>query len=326
MTYFTKLNPAEMISLFSGLYKSKPELLHVRHPPHLQLVGVFLRKLLGIPLVIEVHRLLSKTDYELGLLTGIQYRYYYALEKAILGSVDCVVTISDTNKAGLVAEGVDSKKIVVVPNGVDTKAFNPDKQSSKFHKKYDAENLLLYCGGMRDTEGLETLIRALPSIKESMPKTRLLMVSKGYVKAKLDKIARELDVLDMIDYLGFISDKEHQDLMASVDLFMYPRKGIAYHTNFVGVKFLEAIASGTPVVTADFGILADVVRKGDCGILFKPDDAESLALKTSELLQKSKRLTKLRKNARKTSLDYSWKNACKPLYSKYKELIQAAKK
>lgn len=320
--YLTKLNPGQALPFYLAMRRSifadKPDILHIRHPVHLQLAGALLKKEFGTPLVLEAHRLLSRTEFEAKRITAPQFNFYYRVETKLLKTADLIVSISEKNKAELIAEGLAEEKIIVIPNAVDTTVFHAGIGCKDVLDTYKGKRLLIYFGYMRENEGLETLIGAMKYVKRT--DVHLLMVGWGNIQEKLIQMAKKGGVGDKVTFTGAVPLETMLKLISAAEIFVYPRKNISYHSNFIGLKFYEAAACGKPIITADVGIAAQEIQRYGCGILFEPDNPCALAKSIEVLLRDAGNLRYYSKNALKFGAENSWRNSAKKLYDAYSTL------
>ena len=171
----------------------------------------------------------------------------------------------------------------VVHWGVDTSIFVPlhgdDEDAMATHEtiraRYDApppgSNLLLAVGRLAARKGYASLLRAFALVHTSAPSTRLVIVGRGHLRSRLRRLAKSLGVGDSVYFESGMPFEELAGLFRSADLVVYP----SYYEG-QGLIPLEAMASGTPVVTVDHGPLPEMVDDS-VGRLFKMGDEESMA-------------------------------------------------
>ncbi len=171
----------------------------------------------------------------------------------------------------------------VVHWGVDTSIFVPlhgdDEDAMASHQsirtRYDAASpesrLLLAVGRLAARKGYASLLRAYASVCASSPSTRLVIVGRGHLRSRLSRLARSLGVGDSVYFEPGMQFEELAELFRSADLVVYP----SYYEG-QGLIPLEAMASGTPVVTVEHGPLPEMVDDS-VGRLFKMGDESSLA-------------------------------------------------
>ncbi|WP_224335605.1 glycosyltransferase family 4 protein [Haloprofundus halobius] len=130
---------------------------------------------------------------------------------------------------------------------------------------------LLAVGAFKYVKGFQVLLRALPSILDDGHDVRVRIAGAGPYGGALRSISTDLGVDDHVDWLGFVDHDDLPSEYAAADAFVYP--GLLDEP--FGRVFLEALSSGTPVLSSDVGSTDFIV--GDAGVRFEADDPESLA-------------------------------------------------
>src|SRR5262249_46988651 len=118
-------------------------------------------------------------------------------------------------------------------------------------------------------KGQDSLIRALPFVRRRVRDTALLLVGDGPYRATLETMAREEGVADHVVFAGGVRWEELPAHYAAGDVFAMPcrtrRAGL--DVEGLGIVYLEASATGLPVVGGDSGGAPDAVREGETGFV-----------------------------------------------------------
>lgn len=163
--------------------------------------------------------------------------------------------------------GFPEESITVVPHFYDEGFHRPRPEPTELTEPISA----LYVGALQDIKGVETLVRALALLRRNGRDVELRIAGRGPLEDKLRELANELGVADSITWLGYVDHGELPDLYRSSDVFVYP--GVIDEP--FGRVMLEALATHTPVVSADVGSMDYII--GPAGTLFEPGDPGSLA-------------------------------------------------
>jgi phosphatidylinositol alpha-1,6-mannosyltransferase len=128
-------------------------------------------------------------------------------------------------------------------------------------------------------KGQDALIQALPFINRHVPEAALLLVGGGRYEDGLRRLARSLGVADSVVFAGGVRHDELPAHFAAGDVFAMPcRTRLAgMDVEGLGIVFLEASASGLPVVVGDSGGAPDAVRDGETGVVVDGRDASAVA-------------------------------------------------
>ena len=158
-------------------------------------------------------------------------------------------------------------------------------------RRYGAQSsdstLLLAVGRLAARKGHGSLLRAFAKVSDSIPAARLVIVGRGHLRSRLESQARKLGIGDAVTIESGMAFEELAALFRSADLVVYP----SYYEG-QGLIPLEAMASGTPVVTVDHGPLPEMVDDS-VGSLFEMGDIDSMA--DAILMEMSDRTTLLEK-------------------------------
>jgi glycosyltransferase involved in cell wall biosynthesis len=207
------------------------------------------------------------------------------LEACIARSADVVLASSAEELADLARLGVPRGKVRVVPCGVDAQRFSPEGPAAR----RNGRPRLLYAEELTAARGLGVAMRALAQIPDAE-----LVITGGPDRAELgrhqgcrdlQRFARALEVHDRLVFTGRITPDEWPALLRSADLVV---STAPYEP--VGVVAIEAMACGTPVVTAAVGAERDAVIDMTTGLFVPQRQPARLALGIRRLLANSLQL------------------------------------
>jgi UDP-glucose:(heptosyl)LPS alpha-1,3-glucosyltransferase len=220
------------------------------------------------------------------LEVGLQRRLYRA------GGVRKVIAISTMIKRDIIKYyGFPENKIAVVFNSVDLYWFHPRNRELYRENVRSGLNigektfLLLFAGNNFRLKGLETLIRALGSLKHDFPgrKFHLLVAGRGRPGPYL-RLAKGLGVEAAVSFLGPVSTMEQY--YGAADLYVHPT-----FYDSCSLTVLEALATGLPVVTSRFNGASDVIVSDEGGrVIDDPADPTELAGAIAYYLDEEKRV------------------------------------
>ncbi len=183
-----------------------------------------------------------------------------------LGRADRVIAVSQALKQAVMALGVSSDRIHVIPNGVDATKFSPLSQSEarKWLGLPMGQNVLLSVGNLTENKGMDLLIRAL-KVLENIPefsKIQLFLVGEGPQYEAYQRLIGDLFLEGRVRLQGRVA---HEDLAlwysaADVSCLMSEREGWPN-------VLLESMACGTPVLATRAGGIPEIVQSGQLGVL-----------------------------------------------------------
>lgn len=159
----------------------------------------------------------------------------------------------------------DSKKIVVLNNGIDVEAYSAAISSPENNK-----DVFLMMGRLEQEKGIYDLVEAMNIAVRSNPKIKLFIAGDGE-KEKVQNLIKEKGLSDHIKLVGWLNFEEKLELMKSVATVILPS-----HGEGLPMSILEGMAAGKAIVSTAVGAIPEVVSEEN-GILFQPKDVETLA-------------------------------------------------
>ncbi len=242
----------------------------------------------------------------------------YALKRA----KQCTVNSGPTGQA--VHSIRANAPLQVIPMGVDTRLFQPEKNNQKIKEHLNIQDsFLLAVGRFAEKKGFKYLIQAMPRILEKKPQVKLVIVGFGPQKEELQRLIKELNLENSILLPGSKTGDELAQYFATADIFIGPSVVTqSGDTEGQGVVFLEAMASGTAVIASDVGGVRDVVRDMETGLLMPSKNPEAIAEKTLLLLENQELRNNLAMNGlRLAKKEYSWETIAERFLKTYGQII-----
>jgi phosphatidylinositol alpha-1,6-mannosyltransferase len=187
------------------------------------------------------------------------------------------------------AKVIPDAKLVQLPPGVDTETFRPDVDGSAVRARHglNGRPVIVCVSRLVPRKGQDTLIHALPLVQRAVRDVALLLVGAGRYRDELETLARSLGVDDAVIFTDGVPHAELPAHYAAGDVFAMPcrtRRG-GLDVEGLGIVFLEASATGLPVVVGDSGGAPDAVRHGETGFVVNGRDAAAVADRLLELLR-----------------------------------------
>jgi glycosyltransferase involved in cell wall biosynthesis len=207
------------------------------------------------------------------------------LPRTALQQADRLWTISRYSRdRACDANQLDPDKIDLLPCAVDGDRFLPGVKSPELLEKYgltDAMVLMtvarLWSGDIY--KGVDVTIRALPTIAQSIPTVKYLVIGRGDDQPRLAALAAELGVADRVVFAGFVATENLADHYRLADAYIMPSQ------EGFGIVYLEAMACGVPVLSGDADGSADPLQDGQLGWRVPHRDSQAVAHACIEILQ-----------------------------------------
>ncbi|MFG2781664.1 glycosyltransferase family 4 protein [Streptomyces prunicolor] len=179
-------------------------------------------------------------------------------------------------------------RMVQLPPGVDEKVFHPGSGGAEVRERLGLTDrpVVVCVSRLVPRKGQDTLILAMPRILARQPDAVLLIVGGGPYEKELRRLARETGVTDSVRFTGAVPWAELPAHYGAGDVFAMPcrtRRG-GLDVEGLGIVYLEASATGLPVVAGDSGGAPDAVLDGETGWVVRGGSPEEAADRIVALL------------------------------------------
>jgi phosphatidylinositol alpha-1,6-mannosyltransferase len=172
--------------------------------------------------------------------------------------------------------------------GVDVGAYHPEVDGAQVRARHGLTGrpVVVCVSRLVPRKGQDALIRALPAIRRRVPDAALLVVGGGPYRATLQRLARDAGVAEHVVFTGSVPWAELPAHYAAGDVYAMPcrTRNRGLDVEGLGIVYLEASATGLPVVAGDSGGAPDAVREGETGYVVSGRDAGQLADRVATLL------------------------------------------
>ncbi|MCX8201884.1 MAG: glycosyltransferase family 4 protein [Candidatus Caldarchaeum sp.] len=226
---------------------------------------------------IVSHRIILSLEgyppYELSDARPIQRMIGILAWRFSIELADHVAACSEWMRKVAVKDSGHAGKISTVHNPVDVERFAEAASKSNGHFR------LLVVARLHRVKGVDLALRALRNLLDRNTRgVMLTIVGDGPERARLKKLARELELDEYVRFEGLRYDVE--DFVKQADVVLVPSRYEPF-----GMVAAEAGAAGKPVVASKTGGLPEIVEDGVTGLLFETENVVMLAEKISQLLK-----------------------------------------
>ncbi len=316
---FDAQDPDLAEKVFRMMVKFPPDIVHIQH--EFMLFGkdegvsciplVHRFKIAGIPVVITLHSVYEEFTRERKIVLD-----------ALIRGADRVIVHEEYQKESILKKIGQFDNIRVIPHGARELKPVPDAKK-KIGLDEDIKMVLL-CGYIRPTKGMDTVIKIFPQIAKGVEKVMLVVASKirqNHHREYRDKLFQMIENSPAFQKIyvmkGPIPQETFDTIMSAADVIPLPyRKGAQS-----GI-FAHCLAFGAPVVvSSDVRSLREAVTSVNCGLVAKSD--EEFAKCIIKLLRDDSLRSELSRNAREyVRKTVSWKLVAKRTLEVYQELIK----
>ncbi|MEX2164533.1 MAG: glycosyltransferase family 4 protein [Sulfuricaulis sp.] len=207
------------------------------------------------------------------------------LVRQLIGRVDHVAAVSRFTAERLAAwAGLRTDHVRILPNCVDLAVFSPRPRNARIARAFglDGRRVLLTVGrlaGKDRFKGFDEVMEVLPVLTREISELTYVIVGDGEDRARLERKAMELGVVDHVVFTGYVTEEEKLDFYALADAYVMPSRGEGF-----GIVFLEAMACGVPVIGSASDGSREALLDGELGLLVDPDDPDALLQAIREAL------------------------------------------
>lgn len=313
-------NPADVLLLQFSLFNELKhiaragDIIHQFHPYIMGLTTVLTKKMFKKPLVLSLMG--SDSFNPIRPVRKISYPYL----AWVMNSSD-VITSPSQDLANHAREQGCKKRIEIVPHGVNIDKFNLDNNGTEIRNKLgigDNEIMVLSIQRLVEKKGVKYLISAIPNIIKENPNVKFAIGGKGPEREKLENLAKKLNITKNVIFTGFISNEELPKFYSASNIFAFP----TLYEQF-GITYVEAMASGVPILTTKQGAAPEIIEDGKTGLIVPPRDSEALADAILRLADSEKIRAEMGKAGREKAVkEYDWNKIVNRYQDIYEELIK----
>lgn len=308
----------------------RPNIIHAHSPVLNALPALRVGKRLGIPVVYEVRAFWEDAAVDHGTTTegSLRYRLTRLLETRALRRANHVFTICEGLRDDIVARGIASDKVTVIPNAVDIESFELGGHAdAALQEELGLKGCAVvgFIGSFYAYEGLDLLLDALPRLLQRRPDVRLLLVGGGPQEAALKAQAQRLGLADKIVFTGRVPHHEVTRYYNLIDVLAYPRHSMRLTELVTPLKPLEAMAQGRLLVASDVGGHRELIQHAKTGWLFTAGDAQALGQAVLDLLDRRSEWPQMREAGRRfVEGERHWRGSVGRYAAPYRAVLEAA--
>lgn len=235
------------------------------------LMGALLKGSLKLPVITTVH-----SDYRLDYLGRPLGRLVYGTLNAVsLRRLDYRIGVSDAMVDLLIDRGFDADKLFSIYNGLDftprTSAMSREEYLASLGLDWDEKAVIVgITARLNPVKDIPTLIRGFAQAHQRVPQLRLLIAGDGDELDKLQALARELGVADVVCFAGWVSDVD--SFYNAIDI-----NALTSLSETFSYSLTEGARFQLPTVATRVGGVPYLIDHGVTGLLFEPGDAATLA-------------------------------------------------
>jgi phosphatidylinositol alpha-1,6-mannosyltransferase len=228
----------------------------------------------------------------------------------IAAGCDVLTYLGDYTRRRIAAAVGSRCELVQLTPGVDVETFRPDVDGTGVRTRYDlGDRPVIVCvSRLVPRKGQDVLIRGLPAVQRAVPGAAVLLVGSGPYRADLERLAAATGVAADVRFTGGVAAEDLPAHFAAGQVFAMPcrtrRAGL--DVEGLGIVYLEASATGIPVLAGDSGGAPDAVREGRTGYVVRGRDVVAVTERLVLLLTDARLRERLGRGGREW-VERSWR-------------------
>jgi glycosyltransferase involved in cell wall biosynthesis len=304
--------------------------IHVHDLPY-AVASVCVGKLLGIPVVFDMHE-----HYTVMLRMSFESRVYRKfkpfaflllsllnLEERLACRWSCqVIVVAREHIPRIQSLGVPRGRILELTNTEELDIFGGFPIQEAIVRQYANDFVILYTGGFSPHRGLETAIRAMPSVLKELPTAKLVLVGEGSIRAELEELTKQLHLTNQVQFTGHQSFSLLPSYIQASAICLIPHISTAHIETTMPNKIFQFMMLGKPVLVSSTGPMMRIVKETECGLIFQERNVQSLSLQILAMRDKQQRLRWGRNGKTAVRQRYHWGETVKDLVQLYESKFQ----
>ena len=236
-----------------------------------------------------------------------------------------IFVVSEVEQRNLEKRGVEGKKIVVNPNGVDTEIFRGGiggvEVRNSYHFKSD-DVVVGFVGTFGPWHGVLVLAKAIKEISRNLP-LKFLFVGAGSLQTQVQQLLQSDVEEGRVVFTGPVDHSRVPELLDACDVLVSPHVPLADGSEFFGspTKLFEYMAMGKGILASRLGQIGDVLSHGETALLVEPGDVGALAAAIQRLAQSKELRRQLGERAvAAVTQRYTWRHNAQRVLDAYNSL------
>ena len=268
------------------------DIIHSANPPDIMFLIAWPFKLMGKKFVYDQHDLCPELYQSKFDRQDCAYRTLLFLERHSYRAANLVISTNQSYR-DIARErgGITDERSAIVRNGVDIRRFH--RKVPRPELKRGFAYMAAYLGIMGKQDGVDRVVRAAHHIVHTFGRRDVLfvLIGKGECWHELQRLSQELQVADVVQFLGFVPDDLLLDTLSTADVCLAPDPPDRMNQLSTMTKIMEYMACQRPIVS--FDLLETRRSAGDAAVYVEKEDTQKFAQAVLELLDGPSRREKM---------------------------------
>jgi glycosyltransferase involved in cell wall biosynthesis len=268
------------------------------------------------PIVLTCHGQLIFGSYFKDLFEKI---YSRTIGKFMFNAATKIIALSEEDKIYISSIGVDTNKIHVLPNAIDTDDL--DKQiateiDAKLSEKFVDNRLILFVGRIIPRKGIEYIIKCVKDVIGQFDDAIFILIGNGEYKSNAEQLCKEQGIEDHVIFLSGLPDEIFFSYYKLAEICILPSLSEGLPTTILESMYFE-----TPVVATNIPGIRSHFK--DVALLIPPKNEYELSKAIIRLLSDKKLAMSLRKKGKNlVTSNYTWNKVSKSYLEIYSNLFE----
>lgn len=269
-----------------------------------------------LPAVVTIHDLAEFSQpRKYGWMRSAGKRWF--VKRAVARATQLIVVSETTRQELMRYTSASPHRIAVTPEGVSVPSELPGDCRSVLARYALPERFLLFVGVIERTKQVEQIVYAFARIHHELRSGTALVIAggPGNGQRELESAIQACGLAKEVKVLGHVPDDVLWCLYRSAQAFVFPSLVEGF-----GLPVVEALATGTPVITTDIPIMREVA--GEAALLVPPNSTERLAEAMARMLSDPGLRATLAEQGRRRSAHYRWEHTARLTRSVYASAME----
>lgn len=272
--YGYKFSTPIQIRAYSHIKAMDLDIIHVHTEFGVGVLGHVIGKLLKIPIVSTYHTTYEDYTHYVNTfnflaIEKLAKKTIVRLSRLFGSSSTIIIAPSAKTKTMLVNYGI-KREIVVLPTGLDLEKFSKAKMNLELVSKYieqgdlkPEDHVLVFVGRLAKEKSIQFIIEGIKDIALKDENIKLVIVGSGPIEESLKDLVNSLELSKHVVFLGKIPSESVPAVYHMADAFIS-----ASTTETQGLTYIEAMASGLPILARYDQVISELVIQGETGYSF----------------------------------------------------------
>ena len=306
---------------------NKIEVIHIHD---IQIAGAAFKanKKLNLKVVLDLHENrpeIMKFYPHLKSFFGkllISLKKWKQKEEIFIKKATTLIVVTQESKNEIVNRvGKDSKDIVIVPNTVHKNYYKKAILKQGIIGKYEDNFVLLYIGDTGLRRGLQTVIKSIPVLKETIKNLKLVIVGSNTSDKILKEQVKRLNIQNFVDFEGWQNENLLPSYIVASSICISPLHRNLHHDTTYANKLSQYMSVGKPLLVSNAIAQANLIEKAKSGLIHREQDSEDFIMKVLQLYKDKELRENLGSNgAQFVTEEFCWEKTSEKLINLYASL------